>query len=223
MPDRNKTLTVITVAALHGIALYGLVTGLGVKYIEQAATVLTGKNIPIKRVPPPPESTTPEPMKPEPSTTVQKARPSTATVVESVPTPLATSGNIVIDFPIKPLPPISIDPPGPIASASPDKSLFMPRLVRPRGDPGQWVSTSDYPAASLRRGEQGTVRFELAVGGDSRVTDCRITASSGSTDLDTATCRLVTRRAHFEPATDETGARVSGTYKGSIRWMIPQD
>ena len=39
--------------------------------------------------------------------------------------------------------------------------------------------------------------------------------------LDDATCRLISRRAQFDPATDETGARVPGTYTGSVRWELP--
>ena len=218
VPDRNKTLTVLTVASLHGIALYGLVTGLGVQYFDKVSTVLTGRNIPIEPLPPPPE-----PTKLEPTTSARTTQTRATPVVDAVETPLATPGNLVIDFPIKPLPPIALDPPGPIVSPTPEKPLFAARGVRPRGDPGGWVNTSDYPSGSLLRGEQGTVRFELAIGGDGRVSDCRVTASSGSADLDAATCRQVSKRARFEPATDDTGARVGGTYKGSIRWVIPQD
>lgn len=217
MPGRNKTLAVITVAGLHGMALYGLVTGLGVEYIDKVATVLTGTNIPFEPLPPPPEAV------PTQAASTPNAARAIRSAVEVAPIPLSTSDNLMIDFPIKPLPPISLDPPGPAASATPDKPLFTPRMARPRGDPGSWVSTDDYPSASLRLGEQGTVRFEVAVGLDGRVSDCRVTTSSGSADLDAATCKHVSRRARFEPATDGTGARVAGTYKGSIRWVIPQD
>ena len=221
MPNRNKTLAVITVAGLHGMALYGLVTGLGVKYVEKVATVLTGTQIPVEPLPPPPEPTPTEVV-----VTTRTAQPTRPSVVDSVPNPLGTTDNLVIDFPLKPYPPVTLDPPGPIASASPtavEKPLFTPRAVRPTGNPGLWVSTSDYPGASLRRGEQGMVRFEVGVGTDGRVSDCRVTASSGSADLDAATCKYVSKRAKFEPATDSTGARVTGTYSGSIRWLIPQD
>jgi len=219
MPSRNKSLTVMTVAGLHGIALYALVTGLGVQYVDHVATVLTGKNIPIEPVPPP----SPEPVVSQAAVTPRSAQPAQS-VVDVTPLPLATnSDNIVIDFPIKLVPPLPIDPPGPTASATPDKPLFTPRLARPRGDPGFWVSTKDYPSVSLRLGEQGTVRFEVSVGSDGRVTGCRVTASSGSADLDAATCRNVSKRARFEAATDDSGARTAGTYQGSIRWVIPQD
>lgn len=221
MPSKNKSLTVITVAGLHGIALYGLMTGLGVEYIDKVKTVITGTNIPVDPLPPPPE--------PTPTEVVMSPRtalPTQPSIVDSQPNPLADTDNLVIDFPLKPYPPVTLDPPGPTASPSPsmtERPLFTPRAVRPLGNPGAWVSTIDYPSASLRRGEQGMVRFEVGVGTDGRVSDCRVTASSGSADLDAATCKYVAKRAKFEPATDSTGVRVTGTYSGSIRWLIPQD
>ena len=39
--------------------------------------------------------------------------------------------------------------------------------------------------------------------------------------LDAATCKLLTRRARFEAASDETGAKIVGSYSGSVRWEIP--
>jgi protein TonB len=218
MPSRNKTLTVVTVAALHGMAFYGLVTGLGVEYVTQAVTVLKGYNEPVI-VPPPPL--------PEPTQVAKVA--STNTKPSLNPPPLDVARNdfgvseVMVDFPVGPVTPIRIDPIGPVVQPTPDKPAFAPRSVRPRNNPGQWASTSDYPSSSLRLGEQGTVRFELAIAADGRVSDCRILASSGSAELDAATCKRVTQRARFEPATDGTGARVSGTYTSSIRWVIPQD
>lgn len=218
MPDRNRALAVITVAGLHGIALYALVTGLGVDYIKDVATVLQGRNVPLEPVPPPPPPPTQQPVD-------QASRPSTRPAsppMDAVPNPLGTSGPI--EVPLPPIDPFILDPiPGPTVAPTPEKPLFAPKSARPRNDPGSWVSTDDYPATALRRGDQGTVRFELAIGADGRVADCRVTASSGSAELDAATCRHVLKRARFDAPTDGAGARTMGTYAGSIRWVIPQD
>ena len=40
--------------------------------------------------------------------------------------------------------------------------------------------------------------------------------------LDAATCDKLARRAKFDPASDETGAAVPGTYTGAVRWQIPE-
>lgn len=220
MPDRNKTLAVITVAGLHGMALYGLVTGLGVEYVDKIATVLQAGNIPIEKVPPPP---------PSEATPVEQARltPQTprATLqppLDAVPNRLSTD-QFIVDLPIRPIDPLTIDPPGPSPTPFVEKPSFTPKSVRPRNDPGLWVTTGDYPTASLRRGEQGTARFEVSVGSDGKVIDCRVTSSSGAAELDAATCKHVAKRARFEPATDASGARVGGTYSGSIHWVIPRD
>jgi protein TonB len=53
------------------------------------------------------------------------------------------------------------------------------------------------------------------------VVSCTVTASSGFPGLDRATCDNVSRRAHFEPATDGSGAKVPSSYANKIRWVIP--
>lgn len=100
---------------------------------------------------------------------------------------------------------------------------FTPRSAKPRGDTAQWVTTADYPTADIRAEHAGTVRFRLSLDAGGRVTDCAIVQSSGYPGLDEATCRNVTRRARFDPATDEAGERVAGSFSGTIRWVIPRD
>lgn len=84
-----------------------------------------------------------------------------------------------------------------------------------------WVSKDDYPVEALRRAEQGNVGFELMVGVDGRVSGCAITATSGSSALDAATCALLTQRARFRPATDVQGRAVPGTIRKRIGWQLP--
>ena len=49
-----------------------------------------------------------------------------------------------------------------------------------------------------------------------------MTRSTGNGQLDAATCRYIERRARFEPATDESGAKVIGSYTGTVKWEIPE-
>ena len=60
------------------------------------------------------------------------------------------------------------------------------------------------------------------IGSNGRVNACEITASSGHAALDEATCKFVTRRARFEPATDSNGAKVVGSYSSKVTWRIPE-
>lgn len=131
--------------------------------------------------------------------------------------------------PLKPVEPILIDlptpAPSPVATFQPPKPIPTPvalgRPAMPRGDPANWVSTSDYPSRDLREGNQGRVGFALALGLDGRVTSCRVTAPSGHPGLDEATCNLVAHRARFTPALGSDGRPSAGSYSGTIRWVIP--
>ena len=78
----------------------------------------------------------------------------------------------------------------------------------------------DYPAAAIRAGEQGDVGFRLDVGPNGRVARCTITESSGSAILDSATCRMLTSRARFTPATDASATPIEASMTGSIRWRL---
>jgi len=100
-------------------------------------------------------------------------------------------------------------------------ALFKPRPPAPKNDPRNWVTADDYPARDLREGNEGTVLFRVVVGSNGRVSACEIVRSSGHPGLDAATCRAVTARARFEPATDENGEKVVGTYSNNVRWQIP--
>ncbi|HYD36402.1 MAG TPA: energy transducer TonB, partial [Allosphingosinicella sp.] len=55
-----------------------------------------------------------------------------------------------------------------------------------------------------------------------RVTDCTVTASSGSAALDSATCRLMKQRARFTPARDSDGHPTSDSVSNAIRWVLPE-
>src|SRR3546814_3854253 len=70
--------------------------------------------------------------------------------------------------------------------------------AKPRSNPGSWATNADYPSSALRNEEEGTTGFRVTVGTNGRVTDCSVTSSSGSSTLDEATCRLITRRRSEE-------------------------
>jgi TonB family protein len=92
---------------------------------------------------------------------------------------------------------------------------------KPRGNPGNWATANDYPSIALQMEIEGTTGFSVTVGPDGRVSECVITSSSGSPELDTATCTNVTRRARFEPALDASGTPTTGKYANRIRWQLP--
>lgn len=99
-----------------------------------------------------------------------------------------------------------------------------PTPPQPRGNVGIWVTEQDYPDKSPWLGTpQGEVIYRVLVGTDGRVQECHITKSSQVAVLDETTCKLVTRRGRFTPATDEYGRAIVGSWEGKVRWTIPAD
>jgi protein TonB len=135
-----------------------------------------------------------------------------------------------------PPPPVMIMPPPiqrtiPIAPPAPPPPPPPPPLpadypverTRPILPLGSLVTADDYPAAALRAGEEGVVRYRLTVNRDGRVSQCVVTASSGSASLDGTTCRIMTARARFTPARTAKGKRTEDQLAGAVRWQIPDE
>jgi periplasmic protein TonB len=93
------------------------------------------------------------------------------------------------------------------------------RGARPSNALSSWITQDDYPAGEDP--PEGVAAYRLIVGTNGRVSVCDIVRSTGDHRLDEATCKFITRRARFEPATDETGAKVVGSYTGTVKWEIP--
>jgi periplasmic protein TonB len=207
----NKIAAFVVVALLHLILGYALVTGLAYEGLKQVAKKLTTVEIKKdekkeeKKPPPPPKKVAPPPIvAPPPKVNINVAPPAIETVREAPPPP----------------PVISVAPPAP---AAPPPPRIQPKNPVPKGNPANWATTNDYPTRALREERAGVTSFRVTVGADGRVASCQVTSSSGSADLDEATCSNVTRRARFNPATDGEGQPTTGTYSNRIRWVIPED
>jgi TonB family protein len=83
------------------------------------------------------------------------------------------------------------------------------------------LTDADYPDAAIRADEEGRTAVRLEVDQLGRVSSCSVEQSSGSSYLDEATCRLMTRRARFSPAKNANGDSVTGTYFTAITWELP--
>ncbi len=206
----NKITAFVIVAILHVLVGYALVTGLaaeGYKQLVKKVTTIDIKKEEKKEEPPPPP---PKKMAPPPI-----VAPPPRVNITNVSPPVTTVPN---PPPMPPPPPIIAPPP-----AAPPPPRFTPKSPAPKGNPGNWATTNDYPSQALREERQGTTRFRVSVGPDGRVTDCTVTGSSGSPDLDATACTKIRARARFAPATDGEGNPTSGTYSNAVRWVIPKD
>ncbi len=205
----NRVIALIIVALIHIVLVYALVTGLayeGIKKVMQRVSTVDIKEEVKKELPPPPKKVDlPPPLiAPPVRINVAPAPPQIITVAEPPPAPP---------------PPILVPPP----PAAPPAPRFTPKGAVPKGNPGSWATTNDYPSRALREEREGTTGFRVTVGPDGKVTDCSVTSSSGHSDLDEAACANIRRRARFAPAVDGNGSPTTGTYSNRVRWVIPKD
>jgi protein TonB len=218
-PDtsRRRIVALSAVVAVHGVMALAILTGFAGGVIR----IIEKQHLPSwNYFPPPPPETRPEPV-PSPS-----AHPRAAETNPEITAPRDPMIDAEIKIDGGMLPPLSggggLGTTLPPLPPTPPSPTFTPRAAKPIGATGKWVSDADYPTAAMRRGQQGAAGFELTIGPDGHVRDCRITRSSGSADLDAATCTKVSERASFIPARDEHGDLVVGRYAGVIRWRIPE-
>lgn len=78
------------------------------------------------------------------------------------------------------------------------------RPVQTRGK----LHWSDLPKALRQAHRGGELELTYLVNIDGRVSDCRVTRSSGLPALDAQTCRIITERFHFRPSHDASGHAV---------------
>lgn len=202
--------------------------GVGVALaISLAVTVVVTKpaenpdtfDVRVDLPPPPPTPETPQPDTKTPQTTApDPVAPEAPFTVATKPTIQTTPiGNLRDDLITLPLPSGGGEIVGPpITPALPD-----PIAAAPMGDPASWIQERDYRSNWIRWGLSGVAGFTLEIDARGRVSDCTITRSTGHDVLDGATCRLLTRRARFDPARNPAGEKVTGTYSSSVAWEIP--
>ncbi|MEP7223269.1 MAG: TonB family protein [Novosphingobium sp.] len=207
----SRATAFVIVALIHVAVGYALVTGLAYEGARNVIKKLTTVDIkePEKPKdtppPPPPKQAAPPPIVAPPvKITIAVAPP----IVQTVQTPP----------PAAPPPPAII-----LAPPAPPAPRFSPKSATPKGRPGDWATSNDYPSQALREEREGTTRFRVSVGADGRVTDCQVTGSSGSPDLDATACAKIKQRARFNPAMDGEGQPTTGTFASAVRWVIPKD
>lgn len=216
-PQRANPTALILVILLHGAAI--------------AALALSKMDVVAKLKPVDTDVIFVDPTKPPPPDPVKAVEPPRQQIQVTYTQPLVKIP--VSDPPKLPAiemtePPILEALPGPKVEAlpSPPPSPPPPKKVEParaRANLASYVSDSDYPASAIRSEEAGTTRFRLSVGANGRVEQCEVTASSGSSALDAATCRIMKSRAKFTPARDSDGRATGDSVTSAIKWVLPRD
>ena len=219
----NRTVSIVIVALLHVLLGYAIITGLAYNVVKKAAEDL--KTFDVEEEPPPPPE---EPPPPPPEKQVETPPPPVVSppplVRTHTPPPPVSTVNVapppVITTTAPPIPPA---PPAPPAPPPPPPPAVKVQPAKARANLASYFSDDDYPQDAIRNEQQGTTGVRLDIGPDGRVTNCTVTSSSGSSSLDSTTCRLLRSRARFTPATDSSGARTSDTTSTRIVWRLPAD
>ncbi len=206
--SNNRIYAFIVVALLHAFIGYALITGLAYSAVKQVLKKVTTVDVkeeekPKEPPPPPPKpkDVPPPPVAPPVQINVAVTPPQIQTVVTP---PLVVQQTVV-------------------ATAVVVVPRFTPKSPQPKGNYKEWMTTDDYPTRSMNSGKQGTVRVNLTVSADGRVTDCRVVKSSGTQELDDTSCSLLRRRGKFNPGANGDGNAVEGNFPFSFTWKIPED
>ena len=182
---RRHLMGMACVLVLHGLLLWAIQSGLArqvVKVTENTVeALLLSDNLPK----PPPPPAPPPPKTPPPPTPTAPAPvvPSTTAPAISVPvTPPAPAPSVA--------PPVPT-PPAPTAPAIRTAAVIQP---------GATCAKPDYPSASRRLEEEGTVTLRFLIGADGRVLQAEIDKTSGYARLDEA-ARNALAKCQFRPGT----------------------
>lgn len=109
---------------------------------------------------------------------------------------------------------------GAVAASANLTGVRSPSPALPRGAPSSWVTNDDYPPSAQRDGATGTTVLKVSISAEGMVESCRVEASSGSTLLDETACRLLQRRARYQPAIGPAGTAVQSSATYSHTWTM---
>ncbi len=122
-----------------------------------------------------------------------------------------------------------------VAAISVPAALFAADTPRPQATPTASVAPNAesqraarnaeaierfYPAESLRRGEEGSVKFRVTLNDKGLIQSCAVIETSGYARLDAATCEVMVATARFRPVR-EGDERIASVHEGSLAWVLP--
>jgi protein TonB len=235
-PDRARAAA--GVAALHLLLGWALITGLRGELPALAPETM--RLLPIPEELPPPEVPVPDP-EPKPgdegaaAPPSRKARPTPVVAPEPairLPTPPVPTAPKPLPLPTGNAPSAGAsteDGPGTGAggegagsgSGRGGDGTGGGGLARRAERIAGGLRDRDYPRSALRERRQGTVHVRFTVGPDGRVGDCTVLRSSGHSDLDSTTCRLIEQRFRYRPARDSSGRAIAAVLTTSFDWVAP--
>lgn len=166
----------LVVVGLHVVIAYALVTGLARKIVEVIKPPVETKIIEEIK-PPPPDQPPPPPPKLAPPPPAYIPPPEV-----NIQIPLAATQNVITSVTSKPQP-------APAPRVAAPTGVRVPPVI----DAARACQQPQYPAASLRNEETGTVQLRFLIGVDGKVIDSKVESSSGYPRLDQAAIRALSQ------------------------------
>lgn len=102
-----------------------------------------------------------------------------------------------------------------------DPAAIAALRTTPLANPAEVVSHTDYPAAAIREGRQGSTLVRMTLDETGRVTECVPVVSSGHVILDVRTCAVFRERLRATPATGADGRPAPSAIVTRMRWVLP--
>jgi protein TonB len=191
-PAKNskRTLAFILVVIIHALFFWVLASGLGAKMVQTVMGPVETKIIEElpddskEPPPPPPDIEQPPPYVPPPEVSVDIA-------IDTGPT--TAISNATSERPVAPPPPVA---------AKPVERAVVKTRPSTAGK-GARTSLPEYPPASRRAGEAGTVELRCFVQESGKCTEVTIVKSSGFDKLDEAAVKEVQRNWKFVPGKED--------------------
>lgn len=187
---RKHLASIALVVLLHGLLLWALQSGLAQKVVKisevKVVAMLLSENVP----PPPAPPKTPPPPPP---------------AAAPVPAPTSTIPTITVPAAPPSAAPAVVTPPAPPAPVAPPAPAIRTGATI---QAGASCAKPDYPSASRRLEEEGTVTLKFLIGTDGRVLQAEIEKSSGFNRLDEA-ARNALSKCQFRPGTVDGKAEQS--------------
>ena len=174
------------VALLHVLIIYALVTGLARKVVDVIKKPIETKIVEEAKPPPPPE--TPPPPPPKLNTPPPPFIPPPEVQIAIAPPPTATITSV------------TSTPPPPVAAIAPAPPPRAAVKTAPVIDAARNCAKPEYPPASARAEETGTVTVRFVIDTDGKAIQSQVVRSSGHKRLDEA-ARAALSLCHFTPGT----------------------
>lgn len=101
-----------------------------------------------------------------------------------------------------------------------EKHTNLKRAATPIYPTGEWFSESDYPSSMLEKGARSIIHFRLNVNEKGMPTACHIQHSNRLKEFDEVVCKVLMKRARFEPALEADGTPIASYHADNIRFHM---